>query len=179
MRLVGVLIAALVCLGLGSRAFAGPVSPLLEGDFLFESEIDHNECEVRVLGGRFEVSGAVTGGAGDFVTYDTVQPTSVSRSAKQVSIKQNQFVSVNFDIGGTPHTFPIEKCSASGSFTHATGRGTVSLSCKGDDLSAMLNSDEITAVKTAMTGRDHVKFKVDSQGRKWSLSVVCAAIYQP
>jgi hypothetical protein len=184
-------IAAAVSLGLGAAllaapALAGPVSPLIEGNFIIESsdDIGHNLCSLTVYGSAFnahgDIQGEGTGGEPVAVVLNTMQPTSVTRSTDKLSVKQSQFAALSADFNGAivVSNVPIEKCSVSGSFTKHNGHGAVSVRCKGDDLSALLSADQITSLRTAMQ-RKHVKFTVDQANAKWSLSTDCKGTWFP
>lgn len=184
-------LATAVSLGLGagllaSRAQAGPVSPLLEGTFFINSsdDVDNNLCALTAYASSFnahgEITGEGTGGDRVIVVVNTPQPTSTSRGTDKLSVKQSQFavLSAFFEGAFVLTNVPIEKCSVNGSFTKHAARGSVSVRCKGDDLSALLSADQITSLRTAMQ-RKHIKFTVDQADAKWSLSMDCKGAWSP
>jgi hypothetical protein len=182
-------IATALCLVtfFGARAQAGPTSPLLEGEFDFASaeDLSHNVCTMLVDGGGFVADGGVNSVDDAFqsvsINYSTAQPTSITRSSDKLAIKQSEFATLSVTVGAaTPFTnLPIEKCSVTSSFSKSKVKGSVSLGCKGDNLSDLLSADQIASVQQAMAKLKRVKFKVSAALTKWSLSVVCAGELQP
>jgi hypothetical protein len=182
-------IAAAFCFAalFAARAHAGPISPLLEGEFDFVSPDDpeHNGCQMLVDGGGFVVHGGVDGLDQSLalvtVLYGTAEPTSVSRTEDKLAIKQSEFATLSMTVGATtPFTnLPLEKCAVTSSFSKSKAKGSVSLSCKGDNLSDLLSPSQIASVQQALAGLHKVKLKVTSALTKWSLSIVCAGQWQP
>jgi hypothetical protein len=190
MRFSRIASAVPVCIGaalLATRALAlPPISPLLEGDFLADSsdDVGNNFCIMGVDSGNFSayssVHGPGTGGEDVSVAVNAAQPTSTSRGTDKLSVKQSQFamltVYFNAVVGVTD--LPIEKCSMNGTFTKHNAHEAVSARCKGDDLSALFSTDQITSLKTAMQ-RKHIKLTVDKAHAKWSLSIDCNGTWFP
>jgi hypothetical protein len=182
------LAAVIVFVAIAARVDAALVStPLIEGDFIWEpsDDFDHEACTIFVDGGSFSAQVALDSLDDSMqevsLNFDTLQPTSVTRSSDKLAVKQSQWVSLTVDIGGLQvlGQAPIEKCSLSSSFARAKSRGVTTLSCKGDDLSQLLSQSAIGSVKSAMPLLKHVKFKVDSALKKWSLSTTCAGVFTP
>ncbi|HTO54713.1 MAG TPA: hypothetical protein VMR50_15115 [Myxococcota bacterium] len=183
--LVRVAVMLLLSSSLASRA--GAATPLLEGEFLWEpaDEVDHVSCLLLVDGGSFEArldlqnldaSKLVVG-----LSFDAVQPTSVSRGEDKVSVKESRFVSMSVSVDHVPLVMGnrVANCALGASFTSSTSKGTSALSCKGDDLSLLLNDDQIASVQSALASLKHVKFKVDSDHHKWSISSQCSGTFVP
>ena len=171
---------------LAARALALPISPLIEGDYLVNSsdDVSNHLCIVGVDSANFsaydEVHGPGTGGEAVYVSVNAGQPTSTSRGADKLSVKQSQFawLTISFGAAQAISDRPIEKCSVNGSFTKHNVHEAVSARCKGDDLSALLSADQIDSLKTAMQ-RKHVKLMVDKMNAKWSLSLDCSGTWFP
>ena len=172
---------------LAARASAGPISPLLEGSFAFASanDVDRSWCLIEVDGGGFVADGEVSSVDDSLTTvtvvYTTAEPTSISRTMDKLAIKQSEFAQLSVSVGASNPLVhvPIEKCSISSSFSESKSKGSVSLHCKGDDLSGLLSTPHIASVQQAMAGLRDVTFKVTSLGTKWSLSIACAGAWQP
>jgi hypothetical protein len=171
-----------------ARVDAALVStPLIEGDFIWQpsDDFDHEACTIFVDGGSFSAQVAIDSLDDSMqevsLSFDTLQPTSVTRGSDKLAVKQSQWVSLTVGIGGSPvlGQTPIEKCSLSSSFGLAKSKGVATLSCKGDDLSQLLTLSTIGSVKSAMANLKHVKFKVDAARKKWSLSTTCAGVFTP
>ncbi len=168
---------------LDSNAVNSPLqttSGLADGSFFIESSADpnNNTCVVGADGTVFAVFGDVQGGTTPVVVihYDTPQPTSVSRNTKKISVKQNQFstLDVLFDgvsVTGGPQ--PIQKCSVSGSVNTTKSTGKTKVSCSGKNLFGGLTANQAGTVQSAFNGNKNVKFKLNTNG-KWSLSIKCS-----
>ena len=133
---------------------------------------------VGASGTEFEVFGDVQGGTTPVVVihYDTPQPTSVSRNTKKISVKQNQFstLDVLFDgasVTGGPQ--PIQKCSVNGSVNTTKSTGNTKVSCSGKNLFGGLTANQAGTVQAAFNGNKNAKFKFNTNG-KWSLSIKCS-----
>jgi hypothetical protein len=180
-------IAVFLCLGatlLAGRAEAdAPMTPLIEGDFSFLSsnDPDHTSCQLFVAGQGFVADGSVTSvddaHASVGVSFNTVEPTSITRTSDKLAINQSKFaaLSMAFSGSGSPLVHaPIEKCSVTRALSASKSKASVSLRCKGDDLSDLLSADQIASLKQALANLPDVKFKVNSLGTVWSLSITCA-----
>jgi hypothetical protein len=183
------IVGALLVVGLvAARAEAALVTtPLIEGDFIWEpgDDFDHEACTIFVDGASFSARVAIDSVDDSMqevaLSFETQQPTNITRGTDKLAVRQGQWVSMGVQIGGADILVqvPIEKCSLSASFGLSKSRGVTSLSCKGDDLSQLLSPTNIASVTSAMATRKHVKFKVDSARKKWSLSTACAGVFTP
>jgi hypothetical protein len=182
------LAAPMAFVAAAARVEAALIStPLIEGEFIWEpsDDIDHEACTISVDGGSFSAQVAIDSLDGSMqevsLSFDTLQPTSVTRGSDKLAVKQSQWVSLTLAIGGSQvlGQIPVEKCSLSSSFGLARSKGVATLSCKGDDLSQLLGPSAIGSVKSAMANLKHVKFKVDAARKKWSLSTACAGVFTP
>ena len=164
-------------------ARAGTSSDLAEGFWAITNTNDPNNnfCEVGSDGGFFETFGSIFGSAQKTsveVRYDTPEPTSVSRNSKKIAVKQSQFATLNVLFNGTSvsgGTRTVQKCKVSGSVNTTTGKekGSVSVGCSGSDITDVLSANDATLVQSAFSGAPGVKFKVNINNGKWSLSIKC------
>lgn len=168
---------------IGNAITGQPVATLVDGTFSIVSSNDpiNNVCEVGVSGADFQASGDVTGvgTAAEVVviSYATPRPTSTTRSATKLSVKQRTLSTLNVlfdDVTGTAGPVVIEKCAISGSANAAKLTGSVSVNCKTDSLLALLTAAQITSVKTAFSGNSKVKFKTHSSNTKGTLTIKCS-----
>jgi activator of HSP90 ATPase len=111
------------------------------------------------------------------ISYDTPNPTSTSRSEKQVSVKQNKFstLEIRFDgVTATGGPVSVEKCSINGSANAVKLTGSVSANCSTDTLFALLTPAEIASIQAAFNGNKRVKLKVNANTLKGSVSIKCS-----
>jgi hypothetical protein len=189
MRINRIALAMTLCAAafLAGRAHAGGVvSDLLEGDFEIDGSDDddpgNNLCEVFAIGNEFETSGTISGSgtAGQAVSVDyiTPTPTSASRSPNKVSVKQATFSRLTFHFGlATVGPTLVEKCSVSGAVSTKTDptpdQGSVSVSCSGTDVFALLSADQAASLLTAFQDSKTIKVTINGSSNKGSLKVKC------
>jgi hypothetical protein len=165
---------------LASAAAAGPVDPLLEGDFdatdATESQIT---CRVAAEGTTFHGQGQVSGvdahGFGSILAINVTQPTSTLRSATKIVVRQSQFADILFSSNAmTQLSGILPKCTANAVYNAPSKRVTAFFSCRGDDLSLLMDDPSIENLATTVSGLKHAKFHVDAQHKKWQLLLLCS-----
>ena len=191
----------LLVAGLAAPAGAAPgvVSSLIEGSWEINGQptVQDNNAFINItpasllgfdsflLGTAFVVHGTVrgVGTAGQVVTidYGAAQPTTTSRDSTKATVRQSQFAVLNVSFDGVSATgkLIVQNCSVSGSVNTKTMTGSASLGCKGTDLFAVLNADQIASLQAAFNGRRDTKIKVNRNASKWSLSIACRGAATP
>lgn len=169
-----------------SHAVAGTSSTLADGGFgitgTTSAPATSNTCAVIGAGSEFFVDGTIqgagTGGQVITVSFDTPQPTSVSRNDNKIAVKENNWSTLQA-IGGAggagafnSGTLVIQKCDVNGSVNVKKSSGNVSVGCSGTSAFAGLTADQVASVQAAFNKAKNIKFKVNSSG-KWSLSIKC------
>jgi hypothetical protein len=176
MRTTRIVFLATFALALPWTAPARDLAPLLNGDFVFGENFV--PCTITADGTTFTALGGVNDIFLD-VGFRAQQPTSATRSATKLALKQSQSVELTlsqFSFGSGSTTLfqgALPGCSASLSYNGNNQRGVGSLSCKGDDFSAEIGDDLVGAFQTIAQDNKHLKFKVDAMHHKWSLSIQC------
>jgi hypothetical protein len=180
-------IAIGLCAGiavLAGRA-QGATTDLIDGSFNIVSSQEPNTqtlCVVSAEGDTFEVSGTAAGNDGMqavVVSYDTPQPTSVSRKNQTASIKQSSFSFLSFKFGAAAAITGIaQKCSVTGSVNTKKANGSITVSCKTDNLFGLLTANEATSLQTAFANSTTVKVKLNSKGAG-SLTIKCKGPFGP
>jgi hypothetical protein len=167
-------------------AAAGSPSTLADGGFgitgTTSAPATSNTCAVIGAGSEFFVDGSIVGAgtAGQVITinFDTPQPTSVSRNDNKISVKENNWSTLQA-VGGTggagifnSGTQVIQKCDVNGSVNTKKSTGSVNVSCGGSSLFGGITADQAASIQAAFNKAKNIKFKVNSNG-KWSLSIKC------
>jgi hypothetical protein len=170
--------------------FGGAILPAVDasaqrinGEWELEDDSDPNDnfAELGIDGTEFYVVGEVAGvgTAGDIVaiSYLASAPTSVNADEKQGRVRQSGFSTVTFFIdSGTPARdlnvmVTPEKCSIDGKVQAVSERGQVTVSCSGTNIYSGISADQEASITAAFLDDDRVKFKVNNDGSKGSLSI--------
>jgi len=137
-------------------------------------------CTVSVSGGDFAVSGDVLGigtaGSAVRIHYDAPRPTSANRSDKSLFVLQRRFTTIDIffdEVSATGGPMLVEKSSVKGHVNVVKLTGSVSETCRLDDVLSLLSQDQIASIEAAFDGNDDVKVQINSAATKGTLSIRC------
>jgi tRNA threonylcarbamoyladenosine modification (KEOPS) complex Pcc1 subunit len=132
-------------------------------------------------GTEFFVEGEAggTGTDGDFVEirYFTGRPTNVNADDQQGRVRQSEFSTLEFAIDSEVPERDLdlsivpEKCSVDGKINDPKAKGSVTVSCSGDDIFAEISASQLASLQAAFSSTRNVKIKVKSDGSKGSLRI--------
>jgi hypothetical protein len=160
----------------------------LDGTFAIvdDSEPSEDFAYVVLVGTDFYVDGLVQGVGtdGDAVEigYITETPTRVDVDDAQGRVRQHRFSTLaieiesevlerNVDLSISP-----EKCSIDGKVNVPKAKGSVTVSCSGDDIFAELSANQLASIQAAFANSTNVKIKVNSDGSKGSLRITLKGV---
>jgi hypothetical protein len=182
MRVLNFALAAALCGGV--FLFAGNASAQrLDSTWFLEDDSDPNDnfAEIVIDGTTFFVEGQVdgVGTAGDIVqiSYFTDEPTNVNADDKQGRVRQSKFSELNFVILSDEPTRDLdlivspEKCAVDGKVQAVKEKGQVTVSCSASNIYSELTADQEASITAAFLENNRVKFKVNNDGSKGSLSI--------
>jgi hypothetical protein len=140
-----------------------------------------NRAEVRIDGTEFWVDGLIQGigSPGDAVVifYFTDLPTSANADAEQGRVRQIRFSRLSFfidsDTPGRSVFLEIspEKCAVDAKVQAVEEKGHVTVNCSASDIYSGLTADQEASIAVAFQDNSRVKFKVNDDGSKGSLSI--------
>jgi hypothetical protein len=185
MRVLRFVTAASLSAGLALTAGgARAASPVISGSWEVVDEKEANNfCDLffendgdTIVGIDGSVSGIGTGGLVNEILYFTPEVSNASRNSKSANVKQGSFSELDFRIDGATVSGgfqEVEKCSVSESVNPGKGKGNAKVTCKGDNLNAILDANEVASFQTAFSSSKRVKIKTNTNKGTWSLSITC------
>jgi hypothetical protein len=182
MRLPKSVLAAALCGGLFLAA-SDASAQRLDGVFvvLGDNEPQEDVAFVSLLGTEFVVDGRLEGVGTDGddveIDYFTDTPTRIDVDDEQGRVQQNRFstlqILIDSDVPERNLNLLIrpEKCSIDAKVNVPKAKGSVTVSCSGDDIFAGVSASQLASIQAAFANAKNVKIKVNSDGSKGSLVI--------
>jgi hypothetical protein len=182
MRFVDAVSVLALCAGL--TLFAGAANAQrLDDSFMIVDENDPNQNQALVVveGTDYAVSGFVegTGTDGDFVLigYSTDLPTKAKADDRKAEVAQSRASSLIFVIESDVPERNLEleinpdKCKVDGGVNVNSEKGAVVVTCSGENIYSEISAGQEESIAAAFQGNPRVKFKVNNDGSKGSLTI--------
>jgi hypothetical protein len=155
----------------------------LDGTFFIIGDDETTEfgASLVLLGTTASVEGEVvgTGTDGDFVEIGvfTDLPTSMNADDKQARVRQSRFSTISIFIDSDDPTRDLEltlnpdKCSIDGKVNAPKAKGSVTVSCSGEDIYSDISATQEASIQAAFANTKVVKIKINSDGSKGSIQI--------